>query len=697
MNPESFRVIILLILVFRDYFKSLNMGNFKESVQLIFRSFRRFVSLSFILLSMILLIRLYEFLITSNYANYPSGSYLYLVLGLKFDLILYLRISAVLMIPFLLIALFSQKAAKTFFVVFSILLIFGNMLLLQYFATARVPLGADLFGYSLNEIKHTVATSGSINILPYILMGLFLVFMIRVFIKHVYYRIKPWALGILAILMFGSLLQVKFLNPSPSNYKNEFGMFVAINKLNFFAQSVTNHYLYKGKLDKEPYTFLAETESAGTNSFEYIDADYPFLHKENTPDILGEYFEMDSVPPNFVFVIVESLGRAYSGDGAYLGSFTPFLDSLMGKSLYWENCLSTSGRTFQVLPTLLASVPFGKNGFAELGNQMPDHLSLISILKKESDYSSSFLYGGDAGFDKMDVFLNRQGIDQIIDIEKFGNNYEKLPATPNGFTWGYGDREIFRRYIQDLKENQKTPRVDVMLTLAMHTPFLVPDEDSYIRKFHERLKTLEISEETKNNNLNYENEFASVIYFDESFRYFMDEFKKLPQFANTIFIITGDHRMPEIPISTQLDRFHVPLIIYSPLLKKAEKFSSVVTHFDITPSFIALLNSNRFINRPTVASWVGHGLDNSTEFRSLHEYPLMRNKNEILDLVDSVSMYSNNTVYEMYSNLYIEPVDDTAKKAKLKGDLDNFIRRNNYACLNNKLIPDSLFKYSFKR
>lgn len=653
--------------------------------------------MSFILLSMILMVRLYEFVVTSNSSNYPLGSYLYLLAGLKFDFILYLRISAVLMIPFLFIACFSQKAAKTFFVVFSILLIFGNMLLLQYFATARIPLGADLFGYSAEEIKHTVETSGSVNIFPFIMIFLFLAYMIRIFIKHVYYRVNPWALGVLTLLMFGSLFPLKYLNPEPSNYNSEFSMFVALNKLNFFAQSVSNHYLYKGKLDNQTYTFQVEKESPDINSFTYIDADYPFLHEENTPDILGEYFEMDSVPPNFVFVIVESLGRAYSGEGAYLGSFTPFLDSLAEKSLYWENCLSTSGRTFQVLPSVLASAPFGRNGFAELENDMPDHLSLISILEKESDYSSLFLYGGDAGFDKMDAFMNRQGTDRIIDIVNFGENYEKLPATPNGFSWGYGDKEIFRRYLEDLKKNQGAPRVDVMLTLAMHTPFMVPKQEFYNQRFKERLNTLDVSDKIKRNNLNYENEFASILYFDDSFRYFIEEFKKLPQFANTVFIITGDHRMPEIPISTQLDRFHVPLIIYSPLLKKAEKFSSVVTHFDVTPSFIALLNANNFITRPSVASWVGHGLDNSTSFRILNQYPLMRNKNEILDFVDSLSMYSNNSLYQVYSNLDIESVDDQARKAKLKDELDNFIRRNNYACLNNKLIPDSLLKWTVKR
>ncbi|NQU54824.1 MAG: LTA synthase family protein, partial [Bacteroidetes bacterium] len=389
-----------------------------------------------------------------------------------------------------------------------------------------------------------------------------------------------------------------------------------------------------------------------------------------------------------------SLGRAYSGEGAYLGSFTPFLDSLMRESLYWENCLSTSGRTFQVLPSTLASLPFGDHGFTDMGNEMPDHLSLISILKKEAGYSSTFVYGGDAGFDKMDIFLQRQGIDQIIDVENFGADYTKLPASESGFAWGYGDKEIFRRYIEDWKLNQNKPRVDAMLTLAMHSPFKVPDQLNYNRKFEERLIGLDLSDKTKSFNRNYVKQFASILYFDEAFRYFFNEIKKLPAFKNTIFVITGDHRMPEIPISTQIDRFHVPLVIYSPMLKKTKKFSSVVTHFDLTPSILALLNERNNISRPTLASWIGHGLDNSASFRNLNTYVLMRNKNEIMDILDSKRMFSNNTLHQLYPNMNIEPIDESDIQEEMKIEMENFIRKNYHVSHNNKLIPDSLKKWA---
>jgi uncharacterized sulfatase len=257
--------------------------------------------------------------------------------------------------------------------------------------------------------------------------------------------------------------------------------------------------------------------------------------------------------------------------------------------------------------------------------------------------------------------------------------------------------DIFRRYVDDLKENQAKPRVDVILTIAMHDPFNIPNQDEYIRKFEKKMDGLILTDKTRIFNNSYSKQFSTIIYFDESIKNFFSEMEKLPSFSNTIFIITGDHRMPEIPISTQIDRFHVPLVIYSPMLKRAEKFSSIVTHFDITPSLIALMDSRKYIARPSMAAWIGHGLDNSVSFRNQYSYPFMRNKNEILDFISSDDFLAAGNFYKVYENMNIEPVNEIDKQAQLTNELDNFIRMNNYACLNNKLIPDSLLKYTMRK
>jgi uncharacterized sulfatase len=467
-------------------------------------------------------------------------------------------------------------------------------------------------------------------------------------------------------------------------------MFVASNKLSFFIHSVNKYRENKTSLEDNADQPVALAETDSKNSFEYVDQEYPLLHKENTPDALGPFFNIEKRPPSFVFILVESLGRAYSGENAYLGSFTPYLDSLMQKSLYWENNLSTSGRTFQVLPSVLGSLPYGQKGFAEMGDKMPDHLTIISLLKKYAGYHSSFYYGGEAPFDNMEQFMNRQGVDKVIDQKDFGPNYKRLPAKGNGFAWGYGDKEIFRKYLSDLSVADSTPRLDVMLTLAMHDPFLIPNQEQYNKRVLERMEKLGLSEKQKAFDKTYLPQFATMLYFDDALRGFIKEFSKRKRFENTIFIITGDHRMPEIPISTQIDRFHVPLVIYSPMLKRAQKFSSVVSHFDITPSFLAFLHHNYKIKQPTVSAWIGHGLDTEPAFRNLHSYPMMRNKNEFMDFIDGGNFLGGETLYRVSKTLDIDPISDNDAKNDIQNKFDNFRKVNQYVTHNNRIIPDSI-------
>ncbi|RYZ58141.1 MAG: hypothetical protein EOO14_10075, partial [Chitinophagaceae bacterium] len=77
-----------------------------------------------------------------------------------------------------------------------------------------------------------------------------------------------------------------------------------------------------------------------------------------------------------------------------------------------------------------------------------------------------------------------------------------------------------------------------------------------------------------------------MAYSDESIRSFLLAYRQRPDFDNTIFIITGDHRLIPVPEDNMLSRFHVPLLIYSPLLKRQASFPALSSHLDIAPSLV---------------------------------------------------------------------------------------------------------------
>ena len=329
-----------------------------------------------------------------------------------------------------------------------------------------------------------------------------------------------------------------------------------------------------------------------------------------------------------------------------------------------------------------------------MGNSMPPHFSLIKFLKTKG-YWASFIYGSIASFDNMDVFLRKQSIDLIISESNFGGVFKKMPSKGNGFSWGYGDKEIFTRYL-DLLSKSSYPRINIILTISMHDPFLVDGQDYYREKFDLIVNSPNFNPQLRIKLKPYKDILSCVLYTDDAFRMFFSRYKKRKDFKNTIFIITGDHRMPEIPIITQIDKFHVPLIIFSPMLKRSGKFSSLSTQFDITPSLLAFLKENYKMKTPSVSTFMGSGLDTNRQFRNIHSYPLMRNKNELLDFLDKEYFVSDQNLYRITDNLNLISSNDEIISVKLKNEFENFKSRNNSMIKSNNLAPDSLVKWGEK-
>lgn len=562
-----------------------------------------------------------------------------------------------------------------------------------------VPLGADLYGYSPAEIKQTVGAAGSLSVAVVIGLIVLLILLILAF-RFLPRKIKP-GIYVPSVFLLLALFTV-LLNPqkwlSLPNFGSVLTNDLVINKTNFFLSESYKHFFPKNEYANDIYAdsyigdYGSSDDGSGSVSFHYVDArQYPFLHDDSTRDVLSAFINKGDNPPNLVFLIVEGLGRAFTNAGAYLGNFTPFLDSLSGKSLYWPNFLSEGGRTFAVMPSVFGSLPFGKNGFAELGNNMPPDVSLISLAKLNGYYTA--YYGGfDSHFDNEDVFMHKQFIDAITDEKNFPAGYNKLPSSPSGFTWGYGDKSLYQAFFQLNNPVRHHPQLNILQTVSTHSPFLIKEDAEYLQRFEDRMMQLGFTPQQRKQHEDDKMKYATIIYADDALRDFFAAYEKRPDFKNTIFFITGDHRMPDIPMSTKIDRYHVPLIVYSPLLKRTATFNSISTHFDIAPSVLAFLKDNYHFKMPSLVTWMGSGLDTSRSFRNVHAYPFMQTKNDVNDFILGDYFFDNGDLFEIAPDLGLAPVSDPAKLSQVQAAFNEFKQRNNRFISTNKLIPDSIYQ-----
>ncbi len=508
------------------------------------------------------------------------------------------------------------------------LLVLAQAALAQFFLTARDPLGADLFAYSWGDICETVAGGAGLNVilLAGLVLALISLWTALILLNR---RSQPAFSPRVAAVVFAIALLVMLAAPkrfggtgsgTEDTYK------LTLNKAAFFLDS--NLAYLKSSRIKEGPGLPAQTDSAAPGAvLHYLDPKYPFLRDEQTPDVLGPYFRiLKGSPPNLVFIIVEGLGRSFSGPGAHLGSFTPRLDELAGSSLYWENFLAVQGRTFAALPSIFASLPFGAKGLSALGERMPAHDSLLSVLKGQG-YRLKFYGGFPLDFDNERLFFRREGMDVMVDENDFGTEYAR------GNSWGYADSEVVSRMLAGEIRDPKQPFVSVLQTMTTHTPYTFPGQARYYARFERRLDELGVGEGRKEVYRAYRDIYTSILYTDEALGRFFEETKKNPAYQNTVFILTGDHRLPEIPMATKIDRYYVPLLVFSPLLKAPARIKAVSSHFDIAPSLLAFLSHNYGVPTPHAVTWIGTGLDMEPSFRSTHNFPLKQTKTNLVDFV----------------------------------------------------------------
>lgn len=280
----------------------------------------------------------------------------------------------------------------------------------------------------------------------------------------------------------------------------------------------------------------------------------------------------DTLRPNVVLIILESMGREYWGalndDRAIPAyeSFTPFLDSLAQHSLRFPNFYANSRKSIHGMPAILAGIPSFETAYTSSPYATQQIESVVSIANSLG-YDTSFFHGAPNGSMGFQGFAATLGFDHYYGKNEYGNDRDF-----DGY-WGIWD-EPFLQYMKSVLDIKKQPFFSTIFTVTSHEPYIIPDK--YKGKF--KLGHLPMHQ--------------CVGYTDYALKRFFETAKTQAWFENTLFVFTADHgNQTHFDYYKKIvNRFANPLMIFDPKGKWKGKNMQLAQHMDIYPTLVDLMH-----------------------------------------------------------------------------------------------------------
>lgn len=269
---------------------------------------------------------------------------------------------------------------------------------------------------------------------------------------------------------------------------------------------------------------------------------------------------------NVVLISVESLSGDYLGTFGNPQKITPYLDSLVDHSLFFDKLYANGTRTVRGLEALSLSVP-PTPGDSLLKAHDNENLFSLADIFNDRGYQSDFVYGGYGEFDNMNQFFGSNGYRTVDrrDIPK--------GATIHGENvWGVADEDLYTLALGQMDQIHAAgkPFFLHIMTTSNHRPFTFPAG---------RVKQANGTRE------------GAVAYTDWSIGDFIRRAREKSYFDDTVFVITADHCASSAgKTSVPINRYHIPLWIYSPKHIPPQRVDRLMGQVDIAPTVLGLLN-----------------------------------------------------------------------------------------------------------
>ena len=260
--------------------------------------------------------------------------------------------------------------------------------------------------------------------------------------------------------------------------------------------------------------------------------------------------------PKVILVIVESLSSNFIESFGGISGVSPNVDAIARDAICFDRYYASGDRSDRGLTTMITGMPAvpGARLLQSIGklNGSPNINKSVS----QQGGRSSFYYGGDASFANIRTLFDVASNTEVIDVHGIESSGTKGK-------WGYHDEVVYGQVLNDI--NQKgLADFTVIFTLSSHEPFDHPPVSYSSQKYTKPM-------------------YGGIYYADSCLGDFVDRLRQLPEWENTMVVITADHGSVK-PNGYQIfesEKYRIPLIFSGGVVKNSRRYHHVVGQADL--------------------------------------------------------------------------------------------------------------------
>ena len=377
------------------------------------------------------------------------------------------------------------------------------------------------------------------------------------------------------------------------------------------------------------------------------------------------------VRKNIVVIFLESFGREYIGSlnheilPGYKG-YTPFLDSLMQQAVSFRYTFANGRASIDAMPSALSGLPMFVESFVA-ASHATNHLSGMAACLDSMGYETAFFHGAPASSLGFQGFTRSTGFQQCYSQEDFEADKRTNGPADSDNWWGIWD-EPFLQYFRMKMSDMKEPFMTALFTLSSHHPFHVPEQYKEVYKEEE----MPIHK--------------CIRYTDHALQRFFEEASKEPWFANTVFVMTGDHtNMSNHPeYKSSINQFATSIILYDPSGDITPGIrDGIAQQTDILPTILNLVGYDKpymafgcdLLNTPAEETWAVNYLDGVYQYCQ-GDHVLQ------FDGEKTIGLYELKD-YKMERNL----LDNAQQKEEMERKVKAIVQQYMTRMIDNRLVP----------